>query len=198
MSHRISLIVLLVTVSLATSAYAQGSTQRDTQSQVAREAHKFGFGVVGGVGLDPELIDVGAHATFGPLFKRDLVFRPGLEVGVGEITTVLNINLDFIYTFTDEKEPSGLSPYIGVGPAFGLSHRGFSTEETDHVTTSGTTTTTATATTTTPNRFNFSDTDFNGGLNFIVGMRKANGVFFEMRATAWGVSNIRLLAGYNF
>ena len=44
----------------------------------------------------------------------------------------------------------------------------------------------------------FSDTDFNGGVNFIVGMRRQNGAFFEMRATAWGVSNIRLLAGFNF
>ena len=35
-------------------------------------------------------------------------------------------------------------------------------------------------------------------MNFIVGMRKQNGMFFEMKATAWGVSNIRLLAGFNF
>lgn len=189
MHRRVSFIVLLVLASLATSAYGQDATRPDPQTQAAREARKFGFGVVGGVGLDPEIIDVGAHATFGPVFKRDLLFRPGVEVGVGEITTVLSINLDFVYTFTGDREQSGLLPYIGVGPAFGLSHRGFSTDETAHVTTSDNTTS---------NRFNFSDTDFNGGLNFIVGMRKTNGVFFEMRATAWGVSNIRLLAGYNF
>jgi hypothetical protein len=47
-------------------------------------------------------------------------------------------------------------------------------------------------------RFDFSDTDFNGGMNFIVGMRQPNGMFFEMKATAWGVSNVRLLAGFNF
>jgi len=29
-------------------------------------------------------------------------------------------------------------------------------------------------------------------------MRKQSGVFFEMKATAWGVSNIRLLAGFGF
>jgi hypothetical protein len=34
-------------------------------------------------------------------------------------------------------------------------------------------------------------------MNFIVGMRQ-NRMFFEMKATAWGVSNIRLVAGYNF
>ena len=37
-------------------------------------------------------------------------------------------------------------------------------------------------------RFDFSDTDFNGGMNFIVGMRKQSGTFYEMKATAWGVS----------
>ena len=47
-------------------------------------------------------------------------------------------------------------------------------------------------------RFDFSDTDFNGGMNFIVGMRRQSGMFFEMKATAWGVSNVRLLAGFNF
>ena len=47
-------------------------------------------------------------------------------------------------------------------------------------------------------RFDFSDTDFNGGVNFIVGMRKQSGTFFEMKATAWGVSNVRLLVGFNF
>ena len=47
-------------------------------------------------------------------------------------------------------------------------------------------------------RFDFSDTDLDGGMNFIVGMRRQSGMFFEMKATAWGVSNVRLLAGFNF
>ena len=80
-----------------------------------------------------------------------------------------------------------------------MSHRGFETEAGDNVDIDG------------PDdiddptddeedqsRFDFSDTDFNGGVNFIVGMRKQSGVFFEMKATAWGVSNIRLLAGFGF
>ena len=47
-------------------------------------------------------------------------------------------------------------------------------------------------------RFDFSNTDFNAGLNFIVGMKRRNGTFFEMKTTAWGASNIRLLIGFNF
>ena len=36
------------------------------------------------------------------------------------------------------------------------------------------------------NRFDFGDTDFNSGFNFIAGARSQGGVFFEMRATAGG------------
>jgi hypothetical protein len=71
-------------------------------------------------------------------------------------------------------------PYVGAGPNFGLSHRGFETDDDD------------------TGRFDFGDTDFNGGLNFIAGARSQRGVFFELKATAYGVSNIRLMAGFNF
>lgn len=48
------------------------------------------------------------------------------------------------------------------------------------------------------NRFDFSDTDTEGGMNFIAGARNQKGLFFELKATAWGVTNIRLLAGFTF
>ena len=72
-----------------------------------------------------------------------------------------------------------------AGPNFALSHRGFDTddqnvEDDDR------------------NRFDFSDTDFVGGLNFFAGARVRNGMFLEMKATAYGVSNVRLLVGFNF
>jgi hypothetical protein len=142
-------------------------------------------GVQGGIGIDPEIIDFGVHGTFGPIFKQNLAFRPGLEVGVGEVTTFLGINLDFLYAFPGNETNAGWFPYVGAGPTFGLSHRGFETdiEDLDEDT---------------PNRFDFSDTDFNGGMTFMVGMRKASGAFFEMKATAWGIANIRLVAGFNF
>jgi hypothetical protein len=152
--------------------------------RIGRQARRFGVGVQGGVGIDPELIDIGAHATLGPVFKPNLTFRPGLEIGAGEITTFLGVNLDFLYELRGNATDEGWLPYVGAGPTFGLSHRGFAVDDED-VDQDGS------------NRFDFSDTDFNGGMNFIVGMRK-NRMFFEMKATAWGVSNIRLVAGYNF
>jgi hypothetical protein len=161
----------------------------DVESAVDR----FGVGVQGGVGLDPEIIIFGAHATFGPIFRPTLRFRPGVEFGLGEVTTMFGINLDVLYTIPGFTGETPWLPYVGAGPNFSLSHRGFETEEGDHVDVDGV-----------PDdvedrgRFDFSDTDFNGGMNFIVGMRRPTGMFFEMKATAWGVSNVRLLAGFNF
>jgi hypothetical protein len=163
---------------------------------------RYGIGVEGGVGLDPELIIFGGHGTFGPIFTPNLTFRPGIEFGVGEVTTMFGINLDVLYRFPGASSTTRWAPYVGAGPNFALSHRGFETTETDKVSGGTTTTTTTgaatTSTTESRNRFNFSDTDFESGFNFIAGARNRNGVFVEMKATAYGVTNIRLLAGFNF
>jgi hypothetical protein len=153
------------------------------EADVERAVRRFRIGVHGGVGLDPEIIDVGVHGAFGPVFSPNVQVRPGLEIGVGEVTTILAVNIDVLYNMSGIDEDARWLPYLGAGPTFGLSHRGFETEEDVDDGRS---------------RFDFSDTDFNGGMNFIVGMRRQSGAFFEMRATAWGVSNIRLLAGFNF
>jgi hypothetical protein len=160
---------------------------QNAASDVEAAARRFGFGVRAGVGLDPELIDFGAHATFGPIFRSNVAFRPGIEFGVGEVTTMFGINLDVLYTLPSGNGQTRWTPYFGGGPNFALSHRGFDVDDDDD-----------NDDVDTPNRFDFSDTDFTGGFNFIVGARSRNGTFFEMNATAYGVSNIRLLAGFNF
>jgi hypothetical protein len=166
------------------------------EDAVERNVRRFRLGVQGGIGLDPELIMVGAQATFGPLFRPGVDFRPGIEVGLGELTTLLAVNLDVVYKFG----ASGTGPaaewvaYIGAGPSMGLSHRGFETDldDSDNVSVEDNDGLDV------PNRFDFSDTDFNGGMNFIAGARRQNGLFLELKATAWGVSNIRLMAGFDF
>jgi hypothetical protein len=178
--------------SAASSAQRPGDQQpnvpaeaRQAQDAVERAVERFRIGVDGGVGLDPEIIDFGAHATFAPIFSRNIEFRPGIEFGVGELTTLFGINLDVLYTLPGATRNTRWMPYIGAGPNFGLSHRGIEIideEEDDDD----------------PNRFDFGDTDFNGGFNFIAGARNPNGVFFELKATAYGVSNIKLMAGFNF
>jgi hypothetical protein len=187
----VTIITLLFPALLFAQQNVPPAGQR-AEAAVESAVDRFNVGVQGGVGLDPEIIDLGAHVTFGPLFRPTLQVRPGIEVGLGEITTLFAINVDVLYTIPGFTGDTRWLPYVGAGPNMSLSHRGFGTDESDHVSTNGTDTTDDRG------RFDFSDTDFSGGMNFIVGMRRPSGMFFEMKATAWGVSNVRLLAGFNF
>jgi hypothetical protein len=164
------------------------------EDTVERAVERFRIGVFGGVGLDPELVEFGGQATFAPVFHRDVEFRPGVEFGLGELTTMFAINLDVLYTLPGTTSQTRWMPYVGAGPTFGLSHRGFEADDddVDNVDTDGV------GRVDDFDRFDFSDTDFNGGFNFIAGARSQRGMFFELRATAGGVSNVRLLAGFNF
>jgi hypothetical protein len=160
---------------------------KQAENAVEGAVKRFRVGVFGGVALDPELIEFGAHAAFGPFFNENIEFRPGIDVGVGEVTTQFGINLDVLYILPGSTRTTRWSPYVGFGPNFGLSHQAFEAEAEEGEEGADE-----------DGRFNFSDTEFEAGLNFIVGMRSQRGVFFEMRATAYGVSAIRLLAGFNF
>jgi hypothetical protein len=157
---------------------------RQAEGSVERAVRKYRIGVEAGVGLDPELIMFGAHGAFAPIFNRNVEFRPGIEFGVGEVTTLFGINLDVLYTLPGATRTTRWTPYVGAGPNFALSHRGFEADTED--------------TGNTRNRFDFGDTDFDAGFNFIAGARASNGLFLEMKATAYGVTNVRLLAGFNF
>jgi hypothetical protein len=151
---------------------------------VEEAVRRFRVGVEGGVGLDPEIIMFGAHAAFAPIFRRGVEFRPGIDFGIGELTTQFGVNLEVLYVLPGATSRTRWTPYAGAGPNFALSHRGFTTDddlEDDD-----------------PNRFDFSDTDFEGGFNFIAGARSRGGTFFELKATAYGVATVRLLGGFNF
>lgn len=161
---------------------------------VERAARRWGFGVQGGVALDPELLDVGAHFNFGPIFTEQITFRPGVELALGEVTTMFGINLDVLYTFGGTSPDSRWTPYVGAGPNFAYSRRDFEVDgdDVDHVDDPDD-----------PNdddgsRFDFSDSDGTAGFNFIAGARNRNGLFIELKATVYGVTNVRFLAGFDF
>lgn len=192
----VTIVVAFAVFAGSRAAHAQQNVPppvQQAEADIEDAVDRFGIGVHGGIGLDPELIDFGAHATFGPIFRPTLQFRPGIAFGLGELTTLFGIHLDVLYTMGGFAGDTQWRPYVGAGPNFSVSHRSFETEEGDHVDIDNL-----------PDdiedrsRFDFGDTDFNGGMNFIVGMRRPNGTFFEMKATAWGVTNVRLLAGFNF
>ena len=155
---------------------------RDAEEAVERAVRRFRIGVDAGVGVDPELIMFGGHGTFGPIFHPNVDFRPGVEFGLGEVTTLMGINLDVLYRLPGTARNARWTPYLGAGPNFTLSHRSFEDDDDDD----------------NGNRFDFSDTDFVSGFNFFAGAETQNGMFLEFKATAWGVSNIRFLVGFNF
>ena len=167
---------------------ARANQGQPAGAAIVDSAHRFRLGLQGGVGLHPELVNVGVYAHIGKLVAERLSFRPGLEIGLGEITTLLNINLDLLYALKRETDSTRWIPYAGAGPAFGWSHEGVSATDVDD----------PDVTDEVEDRFNFSDTDSTVGLNVIFGMRRASGLFVEMKATAWGNSNIWLLAGFSF
>ena len=106
---------------------------QQVESAVTGAIDKFRIGFVFGVGLDPELIDIGAHGAFGPFFSESLEFRPGIEFGFGEVTTIFGINLDAIFMLGDATDKSRWVPYVGGGPNFSIRNRGFteSAEDTE-------------------------------------------------------------------
>lgn len=164
-----------------TAANRQANAQ--TPDAVEDFVERFRIGVEGGVGFDPELIIFGAHGAFAPIFHPRVEFRPGIEFGIGEVTTTLGINLDVLYRVRGSQ--GRWRPYFGAGPNFALSHQGFDVIDDDDVDDE-------------TNRFDFSDTDFETGFNFIAGAHSVGGMFFEMKATAYGVTNVRFLVGFDF
>ncbi len=142
------------------------------------------FGVRGGLGLDPELPFLGAHAQLGPIFKG-LWFRPSYEFGFGEVTKINSFNFDFAYYPDLTLRGKGMdradawNVYFGVGGAYHLSHRNFEEEEV---------------------MIDFGDWESSGGLNIFMGMSKRSGLFVELRGSAYSETNptIKFVVGYTF
>jgi hypothetical protein len=185
-------------VGLFASAQQSVPPAQQVEAAVTDVIDRFRIGFVFGVGLDPELIQIGAHGAFGPFFSESLEFRPGIEFGFGEVTTIFGINLDAIFMFGEATDKSRWVPYVGGGPNFSIRNRGFTESAEDTEEDGDSVEGEDGEEVDEPSRFDFSDTDFTAGFNFIAGARRANGMFFEMKATAYGISNIRLLVGFNF
>ena len=97
------------------------SVQR-AEADVERNVKRWRVGVQGGVGLDPEILDVGVHAEFGPIFHRNVEFRLVFELGPEKSPRLLGS----IWTFcicSGCHDDTRWPPYVGAGLNFGLSHR---------------------------------------------------------------------------
>lgn len=152
---------------------------RRLEAQIERQVQRYRLGIMGGVAFDPELVSIGVFSMLGPVFTPNLTLRPGVELAVGEVTTLIAIHVDALYSIAGRGRQSGWVPYLGAGPNFSFSHRGFESGD-------GT------------DRFDFGEFNFDGGVNFIAGARRPSGVFVELKATAYGVANVRVLGGFSF
>jgi hypothetical protein len=80
----------------------------------ARPAHaQANPGVRAGVSVNPDQFYFGGHIETTPLVDR-VRFRPNVEVGVGNNTTLAAFNFEFIYPFAS-RQPWHV--YAGAGPA---------------------------------------------------------------------------------
>ena len=167
---------------------------RQLSAQLEKQAKKYRGGAAFGAALDPELISLDAFATLTPGRSAKFAFRPGVEFAFGEVTTLFGLHLDVLFGFPGVRPTTRWAPYFGVGPSFSFSHRGVDEEEfiTGDL---------PPGTTPTPeedDRFDFSQFDWDNGVNFIVGARTPRGTFLELKATAYGVASIRMLGGFEF
>ena len=81
-------------------------------------------GIRAGVSVDPEQFYFGAHVQTPPLVNR-LHFRPNVEIGVGDVTTIAALNVEFAYHF---RSPEAWNVYAGAGPALNIIRRSGDTD----------------------------------------------------------------------
>lgn len=94
-------------------------------SDLRRKA-ALGFRV--GVGLDPELMLLGLHAKFATGVEN-LVFRPNVEFGLGEVTAEYAANAEAVYLIPFTRESGGSlevwNIYVGGGPSVSVFNQEF-------------------------------------------------------------------------
>jgi hypothetical protein len=153
---------------------------RTLERDIERSVRKYGVGVRGGVGLDPELVMLGLQANLGSLFSNRISLRPSAEFAWGEVTNMVAINLEALYRLPISPARGRWSAYVGGGPGFFFSDQNFErAAEGDR-------------------DINFDDFDFNAGLNVFTGIEFRNGFFMEAKTTVYASPHLRLIVGYNF
>jgi len=153
---------------------------RQIERQINRQVRKYNVGVRAGAALDPEIIFGGVHARFGPIFHPDIFFRPNAEIGFGEVTTQIGLNLEAVYRLPLNVRSGRWSAYLGAGPGFAFGHRNFTEAQSGN------------------RNIDFGEFDWHTGLNVLTGLEYRNGMFIEFKATAYATPHFRMMIGYSF
>ena len=147
------------------------------ERDLARQTRKYHLGVRGGVGLDPELVMIGAQGEFGPFASGRLSARPSIELGFGEVTDLVAVNLEGIFRLPSSDR--NWTFYAGAGLGLNFTKLGFSVEDEEE-------------------SINFDEFKFDAGFNVVAGALLRSGVFIEVRASAYSRPTMRLMLGYSF
>lgn len=148
---------------------------RKVTSQIKYEARRWHVGGRIGNAFSPELFMFGLQSQFGPIFARQLLFRPNADFSFGELTDMFALDLEGAY-FLRTVVYRQWTPYFGMGPSLNFIHQGTSAKD-----------------------VSFSDFTYKTGFNVLVGGQKGK-TFIEMKTALWSgpAPVLRLLVGYNF
>lgn len=108
-ARRLAVLVSVLTVAVTAAGSAPSS---------AAELGFFGWGVRGGVSIDPDQVFGGVHFELGE-FSEGVLFRPNVELGVGDDETVLSVNGAVLWLLP--RSSGQWRPYIGG--ELGINHR---------------------------------------------------------------------------
>jgi len=155
---------------------------RNAESQIRRDARRWRLGVRGGVGLDPELILFGVHSQMGPIFNRNVFFRPNADFEWGEITDMVALNFEAVYRIPAATHGGAWAPYLGAGPSLNFIHQSFQTQPDQS------------------RDFSFGNFDYETGFNILMGLQNRHGTFFEVKTSLYSepAPILRLIVGHNF
>jgi hypothetical protein len=120
-----------------------------------------------GAALDPELILFGVHSQLGPIFHRDVFFRPNAEFAFGEVTDLIALNLEGIYRLPVSSRHGAWSAYLGAGPGFTFLHQNFERKAGEG------------------RDIDFGNFDFDTGFNILTGVQFRRGTFFEVKSSVY-------------
>lgn len=155
---------------------------RNVEHDIQRDARRWRMGVRAGVGLDPELVLFGINSQMGPVFNRNIFFRPNADFEWGEVTDMVALNLEGVYRMPTLTRGGAWAPYVGGGPSLNFIHQSFQTHAGQG------------------RSISFGNFDYETGLNVLVGFQNRHGTFFEAKTSLYSspAPVFRLILGKNF
>jgi hypothetical protein len=154
---------------------------KNLEKDIRDEARRWRLGVRTGAALDPELFMFGVHTQIGPIFNKNVIFRPNAEFAFGEVTDLIALNLEAIYRLPVAARGRTWNTYFGAGPAFTFIHQNFERTQGQG------------------RDIDFGNFDYETGFNVLAGIQRRH-TFFEVKTSLYSkpAPTLRLILGYNF